>query len=239
MTTQATIYRASERGHANHGWLNANHSFSFGSWYNPDRMHFGALRVLNDDTVAPGMGFPTHPHSNMEIITIPLSGAIHHKDNMGNDGKIPTGEVQVMSAGTGVTHSEFNGNQDVELKIFQIWIIPNKRDVEPRYDQFKIDPQSHQNKFTQLVSPNKDDEGTWIYQDAYIHLASLEAGKSVEYVSKNSTNGLYIMNIEGKFSALSNELSDRDAMSVVDTEKLTFNAQTNSKFLVLEVPMTF
>lgn len=239
MTAQVTVYKAAERGHANHGWLNANHSFSFGSWYNPERMNFGALRVLNDDTVAPGMGFPTHPHNNMEIITIPLSGAVHHKDNMGNDGEIPTGEVQVMSAGTGVTHSEFNGNQDAELKLFQIWIIPNKHNVEPRYDQFKIEPSSHQNKFTQLVSPNKDDDGTWIYQDAYIHMATLEAGKSIDYVPKKSGHGLYVMNIEGTFSALSNELNDRDVMSIVDTEKVTFNAQTTSKLLVLEVPMTF
>ncbi|MCJ8292120.1 MAG: pirin family protein [Crocinitomicaceae bacterium] len=239
MTTQPTIYRASDRGHADHGWLKANHSFSFGSWYNPDRMNFGALRVLNDDIVAPGMGFPTHPHDNMEIITIPLSGAVHHQDSMGNKGEIPAGEVQVMSAGTGVTHSEFNGNQDAELKIFQIWIIPNQRNVEPRYDQIKIDPLSHKNKFTQLVSPNKDDEGTWIHQDAYIHMASLEAGKSIDYIPKNSNNGIYVMIIDGSLSILSNELNDRDAMSIVDAEKLTFDATKNSQFIVLEVPMTF
>lgn len=239
MTAQVTVFKAAERGHANHGWLNANHSFSFGSWYNPERMNFGALRVMNDDTVAPGMGFPTHPHNNMEIITIPLSGAVHHKDNMGNDGEILTGEVQVMSAGTGVTHSEFNGNQDAELKLFQIWIIPNKRDVEPRYDQFKIEPSSHWNKFAQLVSPNKDQAGTWIHQDAYIHMATLEEGKSIDYIPKKPGNGLYVMNIEGTFSALSNELNDRDALSIVDIENITFNAQSTSKFLVLEVPMTF
>ncbi|MDG1332036.1 MAG: pirin family protein [Crocinitomicaceae bacterium] len=239
MTAEATVYKSSERGHANHGWLQANHSFSFGQWYNPERIHFGALRVLNDDTVAPGMGFPTHPHDNMEIITIPLAGAVHHRDNMGNDGEIPVGEVQVMSAGTGVTHSEFNGNKDAELKLFQIWIIPNKRNVEPRYDQFKIDPLSHQNKFTQLVSPNKDDDGAWIHQDAYIHMATLESGKTLEYVPKNSNNGLYIMNVEGTFSVLSNELNKRDALSIDEAENLTFEAAENSKLLVLEVPMTF
>lgn len=239
MTNQTTLYKASERGYANHGWLKANHSFSFGSWYNPNRMHFGALRVLNDDTVAPGMGFPTHPHDNMEIITIPLSGAVHHKDSMGNEGKIPAGEVQVMSAGTGITHSEFNGSQEEELKLFQIWIMPNQRNVTPRYDQFKIDPTSHQNKFTQLVSPNQGDEGTWIYQNAYIHLATLDRGKSIDYTPKISSSGLYIMNIEGTFSVLSLKLNNRDALSVGSAEKLTFVSETNSKFLVLEVPMTF
>lgn len=239
MTAQATIYKASERGHANHGWLQANHSFSFGGWYNPDRIHFGALRVLNDDIVAPGMGFPTHPHDNMEIITIPLSGAVYHKDSMGNEGIIPAGEVQVMSAGTGITHSELNGNKDAELKLFQIWIIPNQRNVEPRYDQFKIDPLSHQNKFVQLVSPNKNDEGIWIHQDAYIHLATVESGKAIEYTPKNSKNGLYIMNVEGTFSVLSNELEMRDALSIDAAEKITFEAKENSKILVLEVSMTF
>ena len=168
MTTQMTFYPASERGSANHGWLQANHSFSFGGWYNPNRMNFGVLRVLNDDTVATGAGFPTHPHDNMEIITIPLSGELHHKDSMGNEGAIRAGEVQVMSAGTGITHSEYNGNSAAELKLFQIWIIPNKRNVAPRYDQFTIDPSSHHNRFAQLVSPNEDGEGVWIHQDAYI-----------------------------------------------------------------------
>lgn len=239
MVTQPQIYKASDRGHADHGWLNAHHSFSFGGWYNPDRMNFGALRVFNDDIVAPGMGFPTHPHDNMEIITIPLSGIVNHEDSMGNKGGIPAGEVQVMSAGTGVTHSEFNGNDDVELRLFQIWIIPNQRNVEPRYDQFKIEPASHKNKFTQLVSPNKNEEGTWIHQEAYIHMASLDKGKTLDYIPKNPVNGIYVMTIEGTLSVLSNELNDRDALSIVDTEKLTFDAIKNSQFLVLEVPMTF
>jgi hypothetical protein len=239
MTKQATIYRAEDRGSADHGWLKANHSFSFANWYNPERMNFGVLRVLNDDTIAPGMGFGTHPHDNMEIITIPLSGAVHHKDSMGNEGDILAGEVQVMSAGTGVTHSEFNGNRNSELKLFQIWILPNQRNVKPRYDQFKIDPQSHQNKFTQLVSPNKDDQGVWIHQNAYIHLASVESGKKVQYVPKDANNGIYIMNVEGTFSVLSNELNHRDALSIDEAEKLTFDASENSKILVLEVPMTF
>lgn len=239
MSAQATVFKAADRGHADHGWLKANHSFSFGGWYDPERVHFGALRVLNDDTVAPGMGFGTHPHDNMEIITIPLSGAVRHRDSMGNEGEIPTGEVQVMSAGTGVTHSEFNGNHDAALKLFQIWIVPNKRNVEPRYDQFKIDPTSIDNQFAQLVSPNKDDEGTWIHQDAYIHMAKLSEGNSLEYVSKNPQNGLYVMNIEGTFSVLENELNDRDALSIVEAEKITFAATKNSQFIVLEVPMAF
>ncbi|MFK7787328.1 MAG: pirin family protein [Crocinitomicaceae bacterium] len=239
MTTEITLHKASERGHADHGWLKANHSFSFAGWYNPEKTNFGVLRVLNDDTVAPGMGFGTHPHDNMEIITIPLSGVVHHKDSMGNEGAIHTGEVQVMSAGTGVTHSEFNGSDEEALKLFQIWIFPRQRGVEPRYDQFRFDPLSHQNKFAQLVSPNKEDDGLWIHQDAYIHLANLEAGKSVDYVPKNSNNGLYILNVEGTFSLLSNELNDRDALGIDTAETVTFNAKTNSRILVLEVPMTF
>lgn len=238
MTTEITLHRASERGHADHGWLKANHSFSFAGWYNPDKTNFGVLRVLNDDTIAPGMGFGTHPHDNMEIITIPLSGVIHHKDSMGNLGAIHAGEVQAMSAGTGVTHSEFNGSNEEELKLFQIWIFPRQRGVEPRYDQFRYDPLSYQNEFAQLVSPNKDDDGLWIHQDAYIHLASLNAGKSLEYVPKNPNNGLYILNVEGTFSLLSNELNDRDALGIDTAETVTFDAKTNSKFLVLEVPMT-
>lgn len=239
MATQIEKYPASERGYVDHGWLKANHSFSFAQWYNPERMHFGALRVLNDDTVAPGMGFGTHPHDNMEIITIPLFGAVSHRDSMGNEGTIPAGEVQVMSAGTGVTHSEFNRNQKAELKLFQIWIIPNERNVAPRYDQFKIDPLSHQNRFAQLISPNKDGEGIWIHQDAYIHMATLEEGKTLEYQSKDENHGLFVMNIEGLISSEGHELSDRDALTAVGTRSLTFEAQQTSKFIVIEVPMTF
>lgn len=239
MATQIEKYPASERGYADHGWLKANHSFSFAQWYNPERMHFGALRVLNDDTVAPGMGFGTHPHDNMEIITIPLFGAVSHRDSMGNEGTIPAGEVQVMSAGTGVTHSEFNRNQKAELKLFQIWIIPNERNVAPRYDQFKIDPLSHQNRFAQLISPNKDGEGIWIHQDAYIHMATLEEGKTLDYQSKDENHGLFVMNIEGLISSEGHELSDRDALTAVGTRSLTFEAQQTSKFIVIEVPMTF
>ncbi len=239
MAAHIIKYPASERGHADHGWLQANHSFSFAQWYNPNRMHFGALRVLNDDTVAPGMGFGTHPHDNMEIITIPLFGTVSHSDSMGNEGSIPAGEVQVMSAGTGVTHSEFNRNKTVELKLFQIWIIPNQRNVEPRYEQFKIDPFSHVNRFAQLISPNKDGEGLWIHQDAYIHMATLEEGKTIEYTAKDEHHGLYVMNIEGLISAEGHELSDRDALSVEGKGSLTFEAKQNSKFIVIEVPMTF
>mgnify|MGYP002629286295 CR=1 FL=1 len=239
MASKATFLAANERGHADHGWLKANHSFSFGGWHNPHRIHFGALRVLNDDTVAPGMGFSTHPHDNMEIITIPLSGSVKHRDSMGNEGVIPAGEVQVMSAGTGITHSELNGSQHDELKLFQIWIIPNQRNVEPRYDQFQIDSTTHHNAFAQLVGPKNSGAGTWIHQDAYIHIASLEAGKSIDYLTKNSANGIYIMAILGQLSVLENELNERDALSVIDTETLTFTAKKNSQFLVLEVPMTF
>lgn len=237
MNSNATHYKAADRGSADHGWLKAHHSFSFGGWYNPERIHFGALRVLNDDRVAAGMGFGTHPHDNMEIITIPLSGSLRHRDSMGNEGLITAGEVQVMSAGTGITHSEMNAQHDADLTLFQIWIIPNQRNVEPRYDQIAIDPASYQNQFSQLVSPNKDDEGTWIYQDAYIHMAQLDAGKSLNYSLKNPQNGAYVMLISGELLADETHLEARDAYSIFDTDQLTFSTQTHAHFIVLEVPM--
>src|SRR3989338_1793521 len=178
------FHPAAERGHANHGWLNASHSFSFASWYNPDKIHFGALRVLNDDIVAPGLGFGTHPHDNMEIITIPQHGSVMHKDSMGHGELITTGEIQVMSAGSGITHSEVNGSRSEELKLFQIWIMPNERNVTPRYAQFRINQERMKNAFLQLVSPDPEDDGAWIHQKAWIHMADLDAGQTLEYTLK-------------------------------------------------------
>ena len=227
------------RGHANHGWLNAKHSFSFASWYNPERIHFGALRVLNDDIVAPGMGFGKHPHDNMEIITIPLKGSLKHQDSMGFSEVIHAGEVQVMSAGTGIYHSEFNASQTEEINLFQIWIFPNKQNVEPRYDQINYDWNDCQNHFLQLVSPNSTDQGTWIHQDAWIHIAEISESITLTYQLKNPKNGVYLMNIEGAFDVLGNELNNRDAIGIWNENEISISARTKGKILAIEVPMNF
>jgi len=231
------IHKSDERGRADHGWLKAKHSFSFAQWFNPEKMNFGALRVLNDDKVAPGTGFGTHPHNNMEIITIPLKGKVLHKDNMGHGEEIKTGEIQVMSAGTGITHSEYNGSSTEDLELFQIWIMPNKHGATPRYDQFSIDMSGMQNNFLQLVSPNKDDSGSWINQDAWIHMAEIEAGQEIEYAFKEKKNGAYSMLVEGKVRIGDETLNKRDAFGAWETEKVSFFAEEKSKVLVIEVPM--
>jgi len=238
-TMSYILHKSETRGHANHGWLNAKHSFSFASWYNPERINFGALRVLNDDIVAPGMGFGKHPHDNMEIITIPLKGSLQHEDSMGFSEVIRAGEVQVMSAGKGIYHSEFNASQKEEINLFQLWIFPNKQNVEPRYDQIKYSWDDCQNKFLQLVSPNKEDEGTWIYQDAWIHIAEISESTSIQYSLKNPKNGVYFMNIEGSFDVLGVELSNRDALGVWNENQLEISAKKKGKILAIEVPMIF
>ena len=231
-----TIYHSGDsRGHANHGWLNAYHSFSFANYYNPERIHFGALRVLNDDTIAPGEGFGTHPHDNMEIITIPLSGDLEHKDSMGNSGIIQNGEIQVMSAGTGIQHSEFNHNQNKELKLLQIWVFPNKLDVKPRYDQISL-PEK-ENELVQIVSPNKDDDGVWIHQDAWFLLGNLKQGWEGEYQLKSKSHGVYAFIIDGKVKIENQELDKRDALGISDTEKFSITVSEDSKVLLMEVPM--
>lgn len=231
------LHPSNERGYANHGWLKANHSFSFAGWYDPEKIHFGALRVLNDDIVAPSMGFSTHPHDNMEIITIPLSGQLRHKDSMGNGSVIHAGEVQVMSAGTGVQHSEFNSSPKEELNLFQIWIFPNKRNVTPRYDQIRYDLSGMKNQFVQVLSPDPNDDGTWIHQDAWINLAEIDAGKSLSYSMKKETNGVYIMLIEGAARINGQILNKRDAIGVWKTENVAIETLTEAKIMVIEVPM--
>ncbi len=233
------IHKAETRGYANHGWLIAKHSFSFASWYNPERIHFGALRVLNDDIVAPGMGFGKHPHDNMEIITIPLRGALRHEDSMGFSEAIHEGEVQVMSAGSGIYHSEFNASDVDDINLFQIWIFPNKQNVEPRYDQIKYDLAESKNKFLQLVSPNSDDEGTWIHQNAWISLVSLNEDDCIEYKLKDSKNGIYFMIIDGEFDIENNLLNSRDAIGIWENEKTRIKTITKGKILAIEVPMIF
>ena len=231
------FHPASSRGHANHGWLNAKHSFSFASWYNPERIHFGALRVLNDDEVSPGMGFGMHPHDNMEIITIPLEGAIQHKDSMGNTATIEAGEIQIMSAGTGILHSEFNPKNDTTLKLFQIWIIPNKGNVTPRYAQFKIETDKMKNQFLQLVGNEINDDGAWIYQDAWLSMADINKDGQIQYNLKGNNSGVYFMVISGKIKVGDHNLEQRDALGVWNTAAFTIIAEENSKILAIEVPI--
>ena len=231
------LHKANERGHANHGWLNAYHSFSFANWYNPEKIQFGMLRVLNDDTIAGGMGFGTHPHDNMEIITIPLEGDLAHKDSMGNSAVIKTGNIQVMSAGTGVEHSEFNPNADLQTKLFQIWLFPKYRDVAPRYQQITLDKSLQKNNFAQILSPNQDDEGVWIHQDAWFYLSDFDNGFSKKLSLKKEGNGFYIMNIEGEIEVNGEKLEKRDALGIWNTNEIEVKATTNARFLVMEIPM--
>lgn len=231
------LHKANTRGNANHGWLNAWHSFSFGSWYNPERVQFGTLRVLNDDTVAAGMGFGTHPHDNMEIITIPLEGDLAHKDSMGNAATIKTGDIQVMSAGTGIQHSEFNPNHNQHTKLFQIWLFPKTRNVEPRYQQITLDKSLQKNDFAQILSPNEDDAGVWIHQDAWFYLSDFDKDFAKKLTLKREGNGFYIMNIEGEIEVNGEKLEQRDAIGISNTTELEIKANTHAKFLVMEIPM--
>jgi redox-sensitive bicupin YhaK (pirin superfamily) len=231
------LHKANERGHADHGWLNAYHSFSFANWYNPDKVQFGVLRVLNDDTVASGMGFGMHPHDNMEIITIPLEGDLAHKDSMGNSETIKFGDVQVMSAGTGVRHSEFNPNADKRTKLLQIWLFPNKQNVEPRYQQITLDVNDRQNKLQQILSPNPEDAGVWIHQDAWFHLGKFEKGLTESYTIKREGNGVYAFVISGSVTINGQTLETRDALGVWDTEKLEITSTSDAEILLMDIPM--
>jgi redox-sensitive bicupin YhaK (pirin superfamily) len=231
------LHKANTRGHADHGWLNAYHSFSFASWYNPERVQFGMLRVLNDDTVAAGMGFGTHPHDNMEIITIPLEGDLAHKDSMGNAATIKTGDVQVMSAGTGIQHSEFNPNADQHTKLFQIWLFPKIRNVEPRYQQITLDISEQKNNFAQILSPNPEDAGVWIHQDAWFFLADFDKGYAKTYTINKEGNGLYVFVISGTITIDDQELETRDGLGIWNFNSLEIKAITGAKFLLMEIPM--
>ncbi len=231
------IYKSEDRGHADHGWLKANHSFSFAGYYDPHKIHFGVLRVLNDDTVAAGMGFGMHPHDNMEIITIPFFGTLAHKDNMGNSGTIGFGEIQVMSAGSGITHSEFNHSRDEEVSLFQIWLFPNKKNVTPRYDQISYDKEKLHNEWQQIISPNPTDAGSWIHQDAWFHLGKFEAGATTEYIIRKKGNGIYLMVIEGEISIDEHILSHRDAIGITNTDSIHIHVKKPSFLLIMDIPM--
>ncbi len=231
------LHKASERGHADHGWLDAWHSFSFAGYYDPEKTHFGALRVLNDDTVAPGMGFGQHPHDNMEIITIPLSGTLEHKDSMGNHGTIRYGEIQVMSAGSGITHSEFNHSRTEAVRLLQIWIFPKIRNVPPRYDQISYDLDKTKDNWVQIVSPNRDDEGTWIHQDAWFYLGNFTKDQYSSYEVKREGNGVFVFVISGAVDILDFNLGKRDALALQDAKKISFNFTADTFLLLMEVPM--
>jgi quercetin 2,3-dioxygenase len=234
------LHKADTRGHANHGWLNSYHTFSFANYYNPDRMHFGVLRVLNDDTVSASMGFGKHPHDNMEIISIPLSGDLEHKDSMGNVTVIKQGDIQVMSAGTGIQHSEFNKNTNKEVKFLQIWVFPNTKNVSPRYDQITLNPKDRVNKLQQILSPNPKDEGVWIHQNAWFHMGKFENNKKTDYTLKLKGNGVYAFVLEGDFSINNIALSKRDGLGIWDVDTLQIESKSNNaEILLMEVPMKF
>lgn len=231
------IHKANTRGRADHGWLNSFHTFSFSSYYNEERVHFGALRVLNDDTVAAGMGFGTHPHNNMEIISIPLEGDLEHKDSMGNVAVIKHGDVQVMSAGTGISHSEYNKNSTKPVKFLQIWVFPDKKDVKPRYGQMTLNPDDRLNKLQQIISPNEGDEGLWIHQQAWFHLGKFTEQKNLQYQLHNSNNGLYAFVLSGNLKLNDTQLETRDGAGIWNTKTVDFEMQANSEVLLMEVPM--
>lgn len=236
---QTVLHTAASRGGADHGWLKSFHTFSFASYYNPERVNFGALRVLNDDAVDGGRGFGEHPHDNMEIISIPLSGSLEHKDSMGNIGTIEPGEIQVMSAGTGIYHTEYNKNKDQTVKFLQIWVFPNKRNVEPRYDQVKIDTPEKPNTLVQILSPNPEDAGVWIHQDAWFNLGKLEKGSHIAYSLQKKGNGAYIFVLEGDIEINGQPLSTRDGFGIWDTDNFTIQASADAEFLIMDVPMEF
>ena len=234
---QTIFHRADSRGHANHGWLNSYHTFSFANYQNNERTNFGVLRVLNDDTVTQGMGFGTHPHRDMEIISIPLEGDLEHKDSMGTTAVIKKGEIQVMSAGTGVMHSEYNKNKEEAVKFLQIWVFPREVGVEPRYDQKDMKSEEKINDFQQILSPNKDDDGVWIHQDAWFNLANFTKGNSKNYNLNINGNGVYAFVLKGSAKIGDQILNERDGFGIWDTESFNVEALENTEILLMEVPM--
>jgi redox-sensitive bicupin YhaK (pirin superfamily) len=236
---KSIIHRSEHRGHANHGWLNAKHSFSFASWYDPNKIHFGALRVLNDDEVVQGMGFGKHPHENMEIITLVQQGALEHKDSMGNGSIMYANDVQVMSAGTGVQHSEENPSKDEAVKLFQIWVYPHTGNVTPRYEQKTFAPENRKNNWQEIIKPNTQLEGEsiFIYQDAWFNLTDLSDGNTIDYLVKKRGNGAYVFVIEGEIDVAGEKLNSRDAIGITDFISFDIKANSNARILVMEVPM--
>lgn len=236
--SNTVLHRADTRGDANHGWLHSRHTFSFANYHNPERMHFGVLRVLNDDMVIAGKGFGTHPHDNMEIISIPLEGDLEHRDSMGNVSVIRHGDIQVMSAGTGITHSEYNKNLDRDVKFLQIWVFPNRRGVTPRYDQITLKANDRHNTFQQILSPDPNDAGVWIHQDAWFHLGRFDQGKTTKYNIKRKGNGVYAFVLRGEVTIEGHHLQQRDGLGIWDTDQIAFKSDTDgAEVLLMDVPM--
>ena len=234
-----TIYHAADsRGDANHGWLKSRHTFSFANYHNPERMGFGVLRVINDDFVIGGQGFGKHSHRDMEIISIPLAGKLAHGDSIGNEGMIETGEIQVMSAGTGITHSEMNGSEEEAVRFLQIWIIPNKMNVTPRYQQVDMNALMQPNEFSQVLSPNADDAGVWIHQNAWFSMGDFDKGVTQTYSLNNPSNGVYIFVISGQVIIEGNTLSTRDGLGIWDTNHFTMRVESAARVLVMEIPLS-
>ena len=231
------VHRADSRGYAYHGWLRSYHSFSFAGYHNPQRMNFGALRVFNDDIVAPSMGFGQHPHDNMEIVSIPLRGSLEHEDTEGNHFVIKTNDVQIMSAGTGIQHSEKNHSSKEDVNFFQIWVMPKIRNIPPRYQQMTFSPEGRKNKLVTIVSPEQSDSHLWINQDAWLSLADMEKGKTLNYSLQKEGNGLYLFVVSGKIRVEGEELERRDAIEIEDIETLKFSASEFSEVLLIEVPL--
>jgi redox-sensitive bicupin YhaK (pirin superfamily) len=236
-TMNTVLHKANTRGHANHGWLDTNHTFSFAHYYDPSRMNFGALRVLNDDFVDGGQGFGRHPHDNMEIISIPLKGDLEHKDSMGNVAVIKQNDVQILTAGTGIYHSEYNKNKDQQVNFLQIWVFPKERNVQPRYDQKSFKPEDRENRLQEIVSPEATNGGVQINQDAWFHLGNLKKGFQTDYTIKQKGNGVYAFVIEGDVSINGQKLNKRDGLGIWDTEKISITTDTDAELLLMEVPM--
>jgi redox-sensitive bicupin YhaK (pirin superfamily) len=235
---KSILNKANTRGHANHGWLDSYHSFSFAGYYDPKRVHFGALRVLNDDTVAGGMGFGAHPHDNMEIISIPTEGELEHKDTMGNTQVIRQGDVQVMSAGTGIQHAEKNKNSDKQVKFFQIWVFPKEKNVKPRYDQKNFTDAAKHNKLLTVVSPlGSNDGGVQIHQDAWFSIGKLDKDFSTTYALHKKENGVYAFVIEGDITINGQKLDRRDGLEITETDNLEITAGSDAELLLMEVPV--
>lgn len=233
-----TVFHAADsRGDAEHGWLKSRHTFSFAEYYDPQRMGFGVLRVINDDCVEGGMGFGRHPHQDMEIISLPLSGDLAHKDSMGNGSIIKNGDIQVMSAGTGITHSEMNANADKPVKFLQIWVLTRKNGIKPRYQQVTIADQTKPNDFQQILSPNADDDGIWIHQDAWFSLANFDKDTSRYYQIKKSGNGVYVFVIKGSANIGDRQLGERDGLGIWDADGFELTATSDAQILLMDVPM--
>jgi len=238
-TMNTVLHKANTRGRANHGWLDSHHTFSFANYYDPTRIHFGALRVLNDDIVEGGKGFGTHPHDNMEIISIPLAGDLEHKDSMGTTAVIKQNDIQIMSAGTGIYHSEYNKNKDKLVNFLQIWVFPKQKNIQPRYDQITFKPENRVNKLQQVVSPSKTDDGVWINQDAWFHLGNLKKDFKTEYTIKQKGNGVYAFVLNGDVTINGQQLNKRDGFGIWNVDAVSIAADSDAELLLMDVPMNF